>query len=453
MTQGLAPLIWVGSQQTFDDPPKGFWVAVPVVLHRIIVEVLPDIPDSDPFARVVVNLAAAGVQRVADIADLIGIEDLGFVNEVIRRLSEQNVVKLRAGVVQLMARSDDIIESATEKVIWYGIQEVYGGSLWPRAASSVLRPEFDDSRRIVELGTPGRPASRNFWQLPANYTVDEPDVSSVRQAIERHLSDLRTVGLKSTRNSAQHLAMMGRPEKIPTFSARLAPIREDARLLVRFESIGGQISVVDPFEVGAWFELAHWSEQLLARSQDLRDRVISWEERSSSRNRSLNHRGLDDGHRSGGGSPLPLDATLTRSAKPTLTLDRNSLLLSLADRLRDEIRRATQQELGLSYDSERDSATLRRRWAVLGFNLPRQSVIPVASLIRRAADGAPSDLHTLFYAWTLLADLSDGQALALQAPDLPALLYENACGRSQTVIPDLRGQGSQTQILTTESGY
>jgi hypothetical protein len=450
---GPAPLLWVGSRRTFDDPPKGFWVAVPVVLRRIIVEEPPDIPDSDPFARVVVNLAAAGVQRVPDIAELIGIEDLGFVNEVIRRLVERNIVALKSGVVELAERSDGIIGAVGEKKVWYGIQDVYSGSLWPRAATEVRRPEFDDDRNVVELGSPGQPAKRNFWRVRAEYTVEDPDAAAVRQALIRHLADLRTVGIKRSTATAQHLAFLGRPERNPVFSARLASRREEARLLVRLEATGDHISVVDPFEVGAWFELAHWTELLLEQSPALRDRTISWAARVSASKHEPADRPSDAAHATALGLPAHPDVTLSRPENPAPVQDRNTLLLSLADRLRDEIRRAAQSALGLSYDSDRDAATLRRRWAALGFRVPQQIVRPVPALIKRAAEGSPADLHALFYAWTLLVDLPDGQALALQAPDLPALLYDNARGRTRTAVPDLRPTTGHEFSLPTESRY
>lgn len=452
MIDPTAPLLWVGSQATFDKPPKGFWVAVPVVLRRIIVEAPPDIPDSDPFSRAVVNLTAAGVQRVSDIATLIGIEDLGFVREVIRRLAEQDIVVMRSEIVELAERSDGIVGAVGPKQVWYGIQDLYSGTLWPRAAINVSFPEFDDQRNLAELGTPGRPARRNFWQMPPGYVAQEPDAATVSHAIRRHLADLRTVGLKSTRRDAQHLAFLGRPETQPAFSARLAPIREEARLLIRLEAHGKHVSVADPFEVGAWFELARWTDQLLEQSPPLRERVVSWAARTQqTKNRPVEEASevaaADDQSPAGG------DATLSRPPNPPSLLDRNTLLLSLADRLRGEIHHASQQSLGLTYDSDLDAATLMRRWAMLGFRAPRKFVRPVPALIERAADGLPADLHTLFYAWTLLVDIPDGQALARQAPDLPAQLYDNASGTTRTAIPDLRMATAPERSLPKESRY
>lgn len=447
------PVLWVGSQPTFDEPPKGFWIAAPVVLRRIIVETPPDIRDSDPFARAVVNLAAAGVQRVGDIAELIGIEDLGFVNEVIRRLVDQDVVELRGGVVSLSEHGDDMVGAVGEKRAWYAIQDAYSGTLWPRAAADVSFPDFDDDRNLVELGTPGRPARRNFWRVPDYYEVNDPDAATVTQALNRHLSDLRTVGIRGNKVATQHLAFLGRPERQPVFSARLAPVREEARLLVRLDATGDQVSAADPFEVGAWFELALWTNHVLEASPGLHERVVAWAARKNSGKKQPRERSPDavpDHHQ---GTPVLLDATLPSPESPQLIVERNTLLLSLADRLRDGIDRAEQKTLGLSYDSDRDASTLMRRWALLGFRVPHEFVKPVAALVERAAEGFPADLHTLFYAWTLLVDLDDGQALALQAPDLPALLYANAAGRTQTAVPDLRPTAAPGRSLYTESRY
>jgi hypothetical protein len=399
-----------------------------------------------------VNLTAAGVQRVSDIATLIGIEDLGFVREVIRRLVEQNIVVMRSEIVELAVRSDGIVGAVGPKQIWYGIQDLYSGTLWPRAAINVRFPDFDDQHNLAELGTPGRPARRNFWNMPPGCAAQEPDAATVSHAIMRHLADLRTVGIKSTRRDAQHLAFLGRPETQPSFSARLAPISEEARLLIRLEATGNHVSVADPFEVGAWFELARWTDQLLEQSPPLRERVISWAARAQQpKNRHVEEApevlATDDQ------SPAKGDATLSRPPIPPSLLDRNTLLLSLADRLREEIRHASQQTLGLTYDSDLDAATLMRRWATLGFRAPRKFVRPVPALIERAADGFPADLHTIFYAWTLLVDLPDGQALARQAPDLPAQLYDNASGTTRTAMPDLRMATAPERSLPKESRY
>lgn len=447
----FAPLLWVGSQATFDEPPKGFWVAVPVVVRRIIVEAPPDVPDADPFARAVVNLAAAGVQRVSDIAELIGIEDLGFVNEVIRRLVEQKVVTLRAGVVSIGERGDDVAGAAGERQVWYGIQDSYSGTLWPRAATGVSYPDFDDDRHLVELGTPGRPARRNFWRMPEGDEVDDPNSATITHALIRHLSDVRTVGIKQGKRTTRHLALLGRPEWQPVFSARLAPGREEARLLVRLDANGNQVLAADPFEIGAWFELARWTDQLLDQSPSLHEKVIAWAERREFRQRQLRDR--DPVASSDQRTPAQLDATHSSPDSPQPIVDRNTLLLSLADRLRDGILRAEQQTLGLSYDSDRDASTLMRRWALLGFRVPQKFLKPVAAPVERAAEGFPADLHTLFYAWTLLVDLADGQALARQAPDLPALLYANATGQTQTAIPDLGPTTALGRSLPTESRY
>jgi len=232
----------------------------------------------------------------------------------------------------------------------------------------------------------------------------------------------------------------------------LAPISEEARLLIRLEANGNNVSVADPFEVGAWFELARWTDQLLEQSPPLRERVVSWAARAQqSKNRPVEEASgiaaADDQ------TPAKSDATLSRPPNPPPLLDRNTLLLSLADRLRGEIHHASQQSLGLTYDSDLDAATLMRRWVMLGFRAPRKFVRPLPALIEQAAKGFSADLHTLFYAWTLLVDIPDGQALARQAPDLPARLYDNASGTTRTAMPDLRMATAPECRLPKESRY
>ena len=443
------PVLWIGSQPTFDNPPKGFWITAPVVVRRILVETPPGISDSDPFARAVVNLAAAGVQRVGDIAELIGIDDLGFVNEVIRRLVDQDVVKLRDGIVSLGDHGNQVVGAVGEKHSWYAIQDGYSGTLWPRATAGVIYPNFDDDRHHVELGTPGRPARRNFWHLPDHYEVNDPNAATVTQAFMRHLADLRIVGIKSNKLATKHLAFLGRPEQQPVFSARLAPGREEARLLIRLDANEDQISAADPFEVGPWFELAQWTNQVLEKSPELHERVVAWAARRQSRQHQP-----PDGDRvtspDQGTSAQP-DTTLSSPKPPQTKTDRNMRLLSLADRLLNDIHRAEQKSLGLSYNSHHDAAFLKRRWTLLGFRVPLKFIKPVPALVKRAAEGFPSDLNSLFYAWTLLVNLDDGQALALQAPELPALLYANAAEREQTVVPDIRPTTAPRRGFPSES--
>lgn len=435
------PLLWIGSQSSFDEPHRGFWVAAPVVLHHIIVETPSDIEDSDPFARVVVNLTAAGVHRVTDIADLIGIEDIRFVSEVIRRLENRDIVSLTDGIVTLRKRGDDMVGRAGRKEFWYGVQDTYSGTLWPRASVAVQRPNFRDEDRQVELGTPGRPAKLKFWQMPDDFEVEGPDATSVTQALLRHLSDMRTVGLKSNRVNTKHLAFLGRPEMKPTFSARLSSTSEQVRLLIRLDTYGNEVFAADPFEVGAWFELGMWTNQLLDRSPALREKVVAWAEGRNVANQRRT--GRDHNKVTGSDHVMPMrpDETLSRTDTQQATVDRNTLLLALADQLRRDIGRAAEQNVGLTYESGRDAESLLRRWTLLGFHAPSNFVKPVAALIERAVEGHPADLHTLFYAWTLLVDVTEGQALALRMPDLPAILYDHAVGRTQTAVPDVRPQG------------
>jgi hypothetical protein len=450
MIQPTSDLLWVGSQRHFDDPPKGFWVAVPVVVRRLIVETPPDIRDSDPFARAVVNLAAAGVQRIPDIAELIGIEDLDFVREVIRRLENDKIITVRSGVVEVVGVSTERSDAVGDKNVWYIVQDTYTGEVWPRVAASVRKPEFDEDRHVVHLGTPGKPATRTYWRMPQGEPVVDPAPAAVRQTVSHHLRDLRTVGIKASKRGFEHLATLGRPERQPIFSARLAPGREDARLLVRLKAAGEHISMVDPFGVGGWFELAKWTELLLDRSPVLRERVVNWAAGSRpARERSVDE--LEATDEADARPRLTAEATLSRVPAPPPVPDRNTLLLSLADRLREDMGRSPTRKVALSFDNERDSATLARRWVTFGFRVPQGFVRPVPALVERAAEGYPADLHVLFYTWTLLVDVADGRALAREAPDLPALLQENAAGRTHTAIPNLRTTPAPHRSLPTES--
>lgn len=438
MREELPPLLWVGSQRQFDDPSKGFWVAVPVILRRLIVESPPEIQDSDPFARAVVNLATAGVQRIPDIATLIGIEDLDFVQEVIRRLSELKIVRVKSGLVNIVGNWDERDNGGGEKHVWYVLQDSYSGTLWPRVASSVIKPPFDEQHRIVEMGNPGKPVKRRYWSTSSGEEVEDPTLTVVKQAVNRHLADVRTVGIKHNSRGFEHIARLGRPERKPVFSARLAPGREKVRLLLKVDVTATEVSISDPFGVGAWFELAAWTERLLVRSPDLCEQLADRASRADQIIGKGSDAELDKESAVALGRPSSLDVTLSRPVSPRMATDRNSLLLTLADRLREELGSSPQGHLALSYDDDRNVTTICQRWSLLGFRGPFQLVRPVSVLIERAAKGDPAELHVLFYAWTLLVEDSKGMELARLAPDLPLLLYENVNGRTNREIPQLR---------------
>lgn len=456
MTAQPRRLLWVGSEQNFDRPPRGFLVAAPVTVRRVIVEASPAIEDSDPFARAVVNLATAGVHRITEIGELIGIKDDAFLSEVVRRLESRRLVRERNGSVEVLVDSGSGGDARTvaAKRVWYLVQDEYSGKLWPRVATRVRNPESGDERdRTVELGTPGNPATRRFWRMPEGEAVPEPDSATVRQAIDQHLRDMRTVGLRHNREGSEHLATLGTPEKRQAFSARLGPGVERTQLLVMLDAPARAVTAADPFGVGPWFEFAHWVELLLQRSPPLRDRVIHWAERQRNRPDTRHPAAADDDpsadHARPG--PEPDDRTKSRLRPAPPTLDWSGFLLLLADRLRAEIARCGQKTPCLTYDSVRDQATAVRRWETLGFAIPSRSPKLVPALVERAAEGSPADPHVLFYAWTLMVDVNDGRALAALVPNLPSLLSDNARGSTPRAIPDLRSSTAALHQHLTES--
>lgn len=427
--------IWVGSQDLFDRPPKGFFVAAPVAVYRVIVETPLGVHDSDPFARVVVNLVTAGVQRVEDIATLIGIEDLAFLNEIVRRLAAQRLLavsKDRLEVADLGRPGDN----TSTKHVWFLIQDEHSGLLWPRVVTHLRNPELADDPTLVELGTPGRPERRRFTVLTGGRHVEPPDQSTIRHAINRHLADVRTVGFKPGRPGTEHLGMLGSPEQKPIFSARLAPGVERARLLVTLEAINGQIIATDPFGVGNWLELGRWTEMVVDSTEGLREKVSAWSARQRTRanHGSKEPKPTDETPPLRGGDGVT-DRTMTRRIATEEPADRNTLLLRLADNLRAGIRNSSTGLAILTYDSTIDMANLERRWNELGFNIPDFMPRLVPALINRALDGSPAELHVLFYAWTLTVSDADGRDLAAQVPDLPSILSRNANDSTRTIKP------------------
>ena len=412
-------LLWVGSQANFDNPPREFFVAAPVVVRRVIVEAPRSIQESDPFARAVVNLATAGVQRINDIAELTGIQDIEFLNEIVRRLADRGVVRIVRGTIEVVGDSklEDVVG---ERHVWYLVQDEYTGRLWPRVAGKVQHPERGAETTIVELGTPGRPSPKRLISLPSGGDFDDPDAQAVRSAIYRHLTDVRTVGFKHGKPGTEHLAMLGTPERKPSFSAILAPGREHARLLMMLRASGDSIVASDPFGVGAFTELNQWSALMLELSPKVQDIVIKWSQRRPSR---------------------------SETSRP----DANDALLHLADRLRQEIAESVHGAPVLTHDAAQDKANVERRWRELGFKVPNSTPRLVPALVERAAEGNPADLHVLFYAWTLVVSTREGQELAQREPNLPAMLGESASGQTRTAIPQLKSAADADHRITKES--
>ncbi len=419
------PLRWVGSQKDFDKPPEtAFWVAAPVRLHRVIVETPPYYSEGDPFTRAVVNLASAGVCDVREIGRLMGIEDLQFIEEVVRRLVELNILKVRRDTVELGRSAEKYVGAVDgDSYVWYLIQDGHTGRLWPRALIRTLTPEFDAERRTVRMGTAGAPAKRNYWFVPWSETERPFDHEKVKSSIQQHLHHIRTLRLKPSSPEASHLAFLGRPEQRATYSVRLVDGLTDAQILVPFLAPGDVIEARDPCGVGPWSELREWTAALMTAEPRLAEKIIAWSQRRTRRaNSDINENA----------EQAPSIAFIEPGAKALL----------LADNFRQYLARCTGRSLGLAHERDTDQRLLRSRLRSLGFIEPRQELRVIPAIVQRAAAGDPVDLLDLFVAWVLVVTQEDALILVQSHPDLPdqliRLANERQVGKEVTELEPTR---------------
>lgn len=430
-------IVWVGSRDSFDSPPKRFLVTIPIALRRVMIETVKSVDDADPFARVIANLVAAGVQNVEDIANLIGITDVAFVNEVARRLAQRRILRVVNGKLEPTNHSRHGDREGRTREVHYVVQDLLSGRVWPRVAKRVIYVEYGENDRSVLLGNPGRPIIRRCWNVSSRNAVVEPTDDEVRAVVSSHLRDVRLIGIKPNTNRTRHLAMFGRPEAKTPFSSRLVPGYEICRLLVGFQSKGVTAEVEDPFQVGPWYELGSWSRKLLEANPHLDTRLSVWHQEQYERGESA----FSQTPELIGRTSEPVkesDGTKTAYLSRQEFLDVSEMMLRLAEYLRADLGAMNSKQLGLSYDANRDCLRVCQRWLEMGFAKPVEKPTFVPALVERAAEGDPARLVDLFFAWTLLVEVPRGRALAIVAPDLPHELLHVGTTRTLAVIPALR---------------
>jgi len=430
-------IVWVGSRDSFDSPPKRFLVTIPIALRRVMIETVKSVDDADPFARVIANLVAAGVQNVEDIANLIGITDVAFVNEVARRLAQRKILRMVNGKLEPIDHSGHGDREGRTREVHYVVQDLLSGRVWPRLAKRVIYVEYGDDDRSVLFGNPGKPIVRRCWNVSSRNEVVEPTEDEVRYVVSSHLRDVRLIGIKPNTDRARHLAIFGRPEAKTPFSSRLVPGYDVYRLLLGFQSKGQTAEVEDPFEVGPWYELSSWSRRLLEANPHLDTRVSDWHQRQHERSEST----FGQISEPIGSTAKPMeesDETKTAHLGRQEFLDVSEMMLRLAAYLRADLSAMNSKRLGLTYDANRDCLRVCQRWLEIGFTKPEVKPTLVPALVERAAEGDPTRLVDLFFAWTLLVDDCRGQELAKVAPNLPHDLLGVGTSRTLTVNPALR---------------
>lgn len=430
-------VVWVGSRNSFDSPPKRFLVTIPIALRRVMIETVKSVDDADPFARVIANLVAAGVQNVEDIANLIGITDVAFVNEVARRLAQRKVLRIVNGKLEPTYHSEHSDREGRSREVHYVVQDLLSGRVWPRVAKSVIYPEYGDDDRSVLFGNPGKPIVRRCWNVSSRNSVVEPTEDEVRYVVSSHLRDVRLVGIKPNTDRTRHLAIFGRPEAKTPFSSRLLPGYDVCRLLLSFQSRGQAAEVEDPFEVGPWYELGSWSRKLLEANPHLDTRISDWCQKQHERSEGT----FGQISEPVGSTAEPVtesDETKTAHLGRQEFFDVSEMMLRLADYLRADLNAMNSKQLGLTYDANRDCLRVCRRWLEIGFAKSEVKPTLVPALVERAAEGDPTRLVDLFFAWTLLVDDRRGRELAKLAPNLPHDLLRVGTSRTLAVIPTLR---------------
>jgi len=437
MNTGDEKVVWVGSRDSLDSPPNRFLVTIPIALRRIMIETVKSVDDADPFARVIANLVAAGVQNVEDIANLIGISDIAFVNEVARRLAQRRILRMVNGKLELIDHSRHGTREGRTREVHYVVQDLLSGKVWPRVARRVIYVEYGENDRSVVLGNPGKPIIRRCWNVSGRNAVIEPTDDEIRSVVSSHLRDVRLVDLKPKTDRSRHLAMFGRPEAKTPFSSRLVPGFEMCRLLLGFQAKGVTAEVEDPFQVGPWYELGAWSRKLLEENPHLDTRVAAWREEQQERDKrtfSQDPESISENLDTLAGR----DETKTAHLRRQEFLDVSEMMLRLADYLRADLSALSSSQLGLSYDARRDCLRVCQRWLEMGFVKPEVEPTLVPALVERAAEGDPTRLVDLFFAWTLLVEVLRGRELAKVAPNLPQELLRVGTSRTLTLYPAVR---------------
>ncbi len=251
-------LIWVGSQPEHDHPPRGVYLAVPAVVHRVVVTSAAMVSEEvDPFQNAVLGLIAAGVSGISEVSEHLGIADTRFIEHIVERLEQDHLVRNGRRLV-LTDLGRGIVEqrnAAMDQSSWFVFQDATTGQLWSRAVSRFTPVDSvtEGSRRTAELGTQGAPHPTSFWEMrwpsrpPAPPTFDE-----VRAAVQRHLQSMHAARRAIQGPEFDHLARPARHTRSSDVDVKLIPgVEEQVRVLVRVShrtsALDSSMMVNDPF--------------------------------------------------------------------------------------------------------------------------------------------------------------------------------------------------------------
>ncbi len=373
-------LIWVGSQAEHDRPPWGVYLAVPAVVHRVVVtSAVMSSDEVDPFQNAVLGLVAAGVGGVPEISGHLGIADTRFIEHIVERLEEDHRVSNSGRRLVLTELGRGIVEqrnAVMDQSSWFVFQDATTGQLWSRAVSRFTPVDSvtEGSRRTAELGTQGAPRPTPYWEMRwPSHLPTPPTFDEVRAALQRHLQSTHAARRAIAGPEFDHLPRLKRHIRSSDVDVKLIPgVEEQVRVLVRVSHRTSELDssrmVHDPFG------LAHLPALEFSILEEIEafDPLDAYVERGLGRLRANSSRSLPP--------PWEPEARQRLAGALRVAVDRNP----------------TPTFAGLA---ELDGELARVRLARLGFDVPERLPPLSPGAISAVAAGAAGLLHELLIAW------------------------------------------------------
>lgn len=431
---------------TPDKDDGGIYVALPFACSDCTIR-STELPfsDCDPFQRGLLMFLLAGIKRPGELADLLGIRDVAFVDLMINELERRGLVRRSdPGEVALTLKAKDIYRSAPGTIS----QQTYGRVLYFHDGTRgyvVAGPLDQDSRiEIIEdlangvgrisVGTEGKPLYMEC--ITPRMPNDRPNPMQSDDA-QRGLRDFvaKTLGRSSVARGAPR----------ENFTVSLREPRWE-RLLVRVVPVSGShpraknrrgrqpdLSVL----IGEAMLSPHALSQFqhLQRSDDQLKVAVS---RRVVRPKPT----ADAADESGGGAPTKskvspdvIDDEVTESPTvidTSLTAELTRALCARAAAV------SSSMHVPLVEDRPTTDATVRSRIELVGFATTdcKGDEIPfphipdeVIGRVRRGEWASVDHLWTGFCAWTLMDDIDLVRPAATLVPDLPSIITEAHWGR------------------------
>jgi hypothetical protein len=392
-------LIWVGSQAEHDRPPRGVYIGVPAVVHRVVVtSAATSSEEVNPFENAVLGLVAAGVGGSPEIAEYLGIDDTKFIDHIIERLAEDHHVGKSGRRWVLTDQGQGILEqrhAVLDQESWFVLQDATTGQLWSRAVNQFTPVDAvtEGSRRTAELGTQGTPRPTPYWELrwPSQAQV-LPTSADVRAAVQRHLQSMHAARRAIDGPDFDHLPKPARHTRSSDVDVKLIPgVEEQVRVLVRVShrapEIDSSIMIHDPFG------LVH----LPALEYSILNEIESVDALAAYVDRGLDH----------------LRTNSSRSLAPRWEPEaREKIAVALRVAIDQNAPPTFAGVAGL--DSELALVRLTR----LGFDVPKRLPPLSPGAISAVAAGAAGLLHELLIAWIEGCPDDVARSIAERSPNL-----------------------------------